>query len=221
MTTGFMTMEQVKMATCLIPGTVVMFVVSSTGDGDPPDNCALFYAHLRKMSHPNNMLNGVRYTVLGLGDQNYTAFMEVPRQVWKRMGDLGESARTAYIRERSGVSGTFGAHSGHIQGFREHSGHIQGTFRRGLLLPSRRSGRGGGSGRVLGAVRELREHLGYILGNIRHSVNICGTFGVHSGADSFYARGEADEVEGLDEFVEQSGSSGNIWVTFWGTFDIQ
>jgi hypothetical protein len=41
-------------------------------------------------------------------------------------------------------------------------------------------------------------------------VNICGTFGVHSGADSFYARGEADEVEGLDEFVEEWTT--NLWV---------
>jgi sulfite reductase alpha subunit-like flavoprotein len=35
------------------------------------------------------MMRGVQYTVLGLGDQNYTAFMAVPRLFHKRMDDLG------------------------------------------------------------------------------------------------------------------------------------
>eukprot|EP00959_Pyramimonas_sp_CCMP1952_P267079 5584010-Pyramimonas_sp.AAC.1 len=92
------------MANVLTNGAVVLLVTSTTGDGDPPDHAALFYAHLRKKSNPDNMLAGVRVTsplsyftstwlltalvrfaLLGLGDQNYTAFMAVPRTMWQRL----------------------------------------------------------------------------------------------------------------------------------------
>lgn len=32
------------MESVLLAGAVVLYVVSSTGDGDPPDNCAKFYS---------------------------------------------------------------------------------------------------------------------------------------------------------------------------------
>jgi NADPH-ferrihemoprotein reductase len=69
----------------------VLYVVSSTGDGDPPDNCAAFYAGLKRQSNRQNLLKAknVRFTVLGLGDQNYTAFMQIPRDFWKQMEFLG------------------------------------------------------------------------------------------------------------------------------------
>ena len=84
-------MDEVSPEVALQPGAVILFVVSSTGDGDPPDNCASFYAKLRKLrSAP--AARGVSYCVLGLGDQNYTKFMAVPRYFSARMEALGGRA---------------------------------------------------------------------------------------------------------------------------------
>ena len=69
--------------TSLKPGTVILFCVSSTGDGDAPDNCDMFLTRLKrrvkKTTASNPVLAGTQYAVLGLGDQNYSAFMAVPR----------------------------------------------------------------------------------------------------------------------------------------------
>jgi hypothetical protein len=46
-------MEEVDFESCLLPGTVVLYVVSSTGDGDPPDNCAKFYSEIRVCTLPH------------------------------------------------------------------------------------------------------------------------------------------------------------------------
>ncbi len=69
--------------TSLKPGTVVLFCISSTGDGDAPDNCDMFLTRLKrrvkKTTASDPVLAGTQYAVLGLGDQNYSAFMTVPR----------------------------------------------------------------------------------------------------------------------------------------------
>ena len=66
---------------------LVAFVAASTGDGDPPDNTASFYAKLLRKRE--NELRGVKYTSLGLGDSNYTRFMAVPRTLRKKFEGLG------------------------------------------------------------------------------------------------------------------------------------
>jgi len=69
--------------TSLKPGTVVLFCVSSTGDGDAPDNCDMFLTRLKRKTKKSTanepVLAGTQYAVLGLGDQNYSAFMAIPR----------------------------------------------------------------------------------------------------------------------------------------------
>lgn len=72
------------------PAPIVAFVAASTGDGDPPDNTASFYARmLRTKGRP---LEGVKYTCLGLGDSNYTRFMAVPRAIRKKFEAFGAEA---------------------------------------------------------------------------------------------------------------------------------
>lgn len=68
---------------------LVIWVASSTGDGEAPDNATVFYNDIRKRSHEPGMLSGIRFTGLGLGDSNYTRFMHVPRVLKSRFLELG------------------------------------------------------------------------------------------------------------------------------------
>ena len=56
--------------------TAVVFVVSSTGDGDPPENFESFWNSLQ-----DNPPHNLKYTLLGLGDTNYSSFGGFPTQL--------------------------------------------------------------------------------------------------------------------------------------------
>eukprot|EP00743_Colponemidia_sp_Colp-15_P008951 GILK01009767.1.p1 GENE.GILK01009767.1~~GILK01009767.1.p1 ORF type:complete len:619 (-),score=101.81 GILK01009767.1:66-1772(-) len=60
---------------------LVVFVVSTTGNGDYPDNASKFMRWVRRKTHPTDMLPGLNYAILGLGDTNYSKYQQVPRQL--------------------------------------------------------------------------------------------------------------------------------------------
>eukprot|EP00118_Oscarella_pearsei_P002185 m.9777 g.9777 ORF g.9777 m.9777 type:complete len:760 (+) comp21638_c0_seq3:213-2492(+) len=69
--------------------SVIVFVASTTGDGDPPDTARKFWRYLRKKTHPKNHLKHIHFSLLGLGDSNYTNFCNFSKNLNKRLLELG------------------------------------------------------------------------------------------------------------------------------------
>eukprot|EP00054_Salpingoeca_dolichothecata_P003146 m.25560 g.25560 ORF g.25560 m.25560 type:complete len:701 (+) comp13581_c0_seq1:109-2211(+) len=68
---------------------VVIMVCSTTGDGDPPDNASRFWRQIKKRTLAPDHLAGLNFTVLGLGDTNYTNFCNCGKQFYERFLALG------------------------------------------------------------------------------------------------------------------------------------
>ncbi|XP_041372278.1 methionine synthase reductase-like [Gigantopelta aegis] len=67
----------------------VVFVTSTTGDGDPPDTAAKFVRRLKKKTLSDSYLSHLNYALLGLGDSNYTNFCNCAKSLEKRLTELG------------------------------------------------------------------------------------------------------------------------------------
>ncbi|RCN28050.1 flavodoxin, partial [Ancylostoma caninum] len=66
-----------------------VIVVSSTGDGDAPENAARFMRRIMRKSLERNFLEGLDYALLGLGDSNYSTFQGVPKKIDAQLEYLG------------------------------------------------------------------------------------------------------------------------------------
>lgn len=69
----------------------VVFVVSTTGDGDVPTSMASFWQFLLRKSLPADSLEGVSVAVFGLGDSGYEKYNAAARRLWRRLKQLGAS----------------------------------------------------------------------------------------------------------------------------------
>jgi sulfite reductase (NADPH) flavoprotein alpha-component len=67
----------------------ILAIVSTWGDGEPPQRAAPFYRALMSDAAPR--LEGVKFAVLALGDSSYAQFCETGRQVDERFVALGAS----------------------------------------------------------------------------------------------------------------------------------
>lgn len=73
----------------LIQESLVVFVCSTTGQGDEPDNMKSFWKFLLRKSLPSDSLRGMKFAVLGLGDSSYAKFNFVAKRLNKRLQQLG------------------------------------------------------------------------------------------------------------------------------------
>ncbi|EFX02709.1 NADPH-dependent fmn FAD containing oxidoreductase [Grosmannia clavigera kw1407] len=64
-------MDGIKLNTLLSDFSLVIFVISTTGQGQFPKNALGFWKSLRRAKLPPNCLSSVRFTTFGLGDSSY------------------------------------------------------------------------------------------------------------------------------------------------------
>jgi sulfite reductase alpha subunit-like flavoprotein len=76
-------------ATNLIKEPLIIFVVSTTGQGDTPDNMKSFWRFLLRKGLPLDALSHLSFVVFGLGDSSYVKFNFVGKRLFRRLVQLG------------------------------------------------------------------------------------------------------------------------------------
>ena len=76
----------------LIRQKLAIFVCSTTGQGDEPDNMKVFWKFLLRKNLPSNSLESMKFGVLGLGDSSYQKYNFVGKRLHKRLLQLGGKA---------------------------------------------------------------------------------------------------------------------------------
>ncbi|KAG6005807.1 hypothetical protein E4U21_007579 [Claviceps maximensis] len=75
----------------LLQHELVLFVVSTTGQGDMPHNALSFWKRLLRKKLPAECLSGLKYSCCGLGDSTYLKFNWAARKLIRRLDQLGAS----------------------------------------------------------------------------------------------------------------------------------
>ncbi|KAL8352039.1 hypothetical protein RB601_002390 [Gaeumannomyces tritici] len=73
----------------LLQHCLVIFAVSTTGQGDMPQNASKFWRSLLRRKLPPSCLSRLAYTCFGLGDSSYPKYNWAARKLCKRLGQLG------------------------------------------------------------------------------------------------------------------------------------
>ncbi|CAK9811444.1 NADPH-dependent diflavin oxidoreductase 1 [Anthophora plagiata] len=68
---------------------IIVFVVATTGQGDPPNNMRQFWRLLLRKNLPTTLLTDLKYGILGLGDSSYQKFNFAAKKLNRRLMQLG------------------------------------------------------------------------------------------------------------------------------------
>lgn len=71
------------------PTETIVFVCSTAGHGSQPANMTSFWTTLRQANLPGNFLDGIKFTVFGLGDSSYPRFNWAAKKLYRRLQQLG------------------------------------------------------------------------------------------------------------------------------------
>ena len=66
----------------------VIFICSTTGNGDFPENALIFWKKIKKRDLKNDLLKDLKFSVCALGDTNYSHFCESGKKLSKRLKEL-------------------------------------------------------------------------------------------------------------------------------------
>jgi sulfite reductase alpha subunit-like flavoprotein len=75
----------------LVNQSTALFVCSTTGQGETPDNMRKFWRFLLQKRLPLSSLAALRFSCFGLGDTSYPKFNFVAKKLSKRLQQLGGS----------------------------------------------------------------------------------------------------------------------------------
>ena len=75
--------------------SLVSFIISTHGEGDPPDDAELLHEYL--LSSKASALPDLKFNVLALGDSSYVNFCETGREFDARLAELGAERLTAMV----------------------------------------------------------------------------------------------------------------------------
>lgn len=97
-----------------------VFVISTTGQGDFPENARKFWTSLLRKKLPPTTLAGIRYALVGLGDSSYPKFNWAARKMDKRLRQLGATSLLDHCEaDEQGDEGTDGAFLAWLDLFRK------------------------------------------------------------------------------------------------------
>ena len=68
---------------------IVVFVCSTTGQGEEPRCMRNFWRYLLRKNHPVDMLSNLKFVLFGLGDSSYPLFNSAAKKLRKRLLQLG------------------------------------------------------------------------------------------------------------------------------------
>lgn len=69
--------------------SLLIFVCSTTGHGQEPENMKNFYNFMRRRDLPKECLSNIKYAVYGIGDSSYAKFNYVSKILYKRLKECG------------------------------------------------------------------------------------------------------------------------------------
>ncbi|KAK2712626.1 NADPH-dependent diflavin oxidoreductase 1-like [Artemia franciscana] len=73
----------------LVSEDIIVFICSTTGQAEEPDNMKKFWKFLLRRNLPSSFLSRLKFAIFGLGDSSYPKFNVVSKRLFRRLLQLG------------------------------------------------------------------------------------------------------------------------------------